>query len=224
MRLKMRLVASHSTKLSSYRARHLSGDVFFSDIAAQFLQCGQSMLAQTVRYQMATSSIVQRFFRFLNGPLVKILIVSAYAYFFLIIFLEVCMRYFFSHSTTWGEMTARYAFVYFAYVAAAEAFRLDEHIRIDVIPKRLGHTGRKVLETYIDLLCIVISVAVIWYSIELMAIQQVANIRMHALPLNLSWAQAALPLGWGLMIIRIFQRIQRRFYPVASNVTRAVSA
>lgn len=168
--------------------------------------------------------MLQRFFGFLDGPFIKILVVCAYAYFFLIIFLEVCMRYFFSHSTTWGEMTARYAFVYFAYIAAAEAFRHDEHIRIDLIPNRLGDIGRKVLETYIDLLCIFISIAVIWYSIDLMAIQQMANIRMHALPLNLSWAQAALPLGWGLMIIRILQRAQRRFIPSATTVHQTVSA
>ncbi len=151
--------------------------------------------------------------RFFDGPFIRWFIVLAYAYFFLIIISEVAMRYFFAHSTTWGEMTARYAFVYFAYFAAAEAFRHDEHIRIDLIPDRLGTKVRKILETYIDLLCVAVSIAVIFYSIQLMQIQQMANIRMHALPVNLSWAQLALPLGWGLMIIRIFQRLGRRFAP-----------
>ncbi|GAA6202990.1 hypothetical protein NBRC116599_42160 [Aquicoccus sp. SU-CL01552] len=159
---------------------------------------------------------IRRVVRFLDGPLVRYIVIAAYAYFFLIILSEVAMRYFFAHSTTWGEMTARYAFVYFAYVAMAEAFRHDEHIRIDLIPNRLGPRARKALETYIDLLCVAISVAVIWYSIQLMQIQQMANIRMHALPLNLSWAQAALPLGWALMIIRIAQRMTRRFAPTPS--------
>ncbi len=151
--------------------------------------------------------------RFFDGPFIRWFIVLAYAYFFLIIISEVAMRYFFAHSTTWGEMTARYAFVYFAYFAAAEAFRHDEHIRIDLIPNRLGTKARKILETYIDLLCVAVSIAVIFYSIQLMQIQQMANIRMHALPVNLSWAQLALPLGWGLMIIRITQRLGRRFAP-----------
>lgn len=162
---------------------------------------------------MQTAAPSNGFVRFIDGPLVKILVVSAYAYFFLIILSEVFMRYFFSHSTNWGEMTARYSFVYFAYIAAAEAFRYDEHIRIDLLPNKLGVRGRKVLETYSDFLCILISIAVIYYSIKLMNIQQMANIRMHALPLNMSWAQAALPFGWGLMIIRILQRGQRRFFP-----------
>jgi TRAP-type C4-dicarboxylate transport system permease small subunit len=154
---------------------------------------------------------LSRFIRFLDGSLVRHIVIAVYAYFFLIILSEVVQRYFFAHSTTWGEMTARYAFVYFAYLAMAEAFRHDEHIRIDLIPNRLGPLGRKVMETYIDLLCVFIAAIVIWYSIQLMQVQQMANIRMHALPLNMSWAQAALPLGWGLMIIRIAQRLVRRF-------------
>ena len=164
------------------------------------------------------------FFRFLDGPFIKIFVVSAYAYFFLIILAEVFMRYFLSHSTNWGEMTARYAFVYFAYFAAAEAFHHDEHIKIDLIPNRLGVTGRKILDTYSDILCILVSVAVIYYSWQLMSIQQMANIRMHSLPLNLSWAQAALPLGWSLMIIRIMQRMRRRYAaPVAMTQEVATS-
>ncbi len=160
---------------------------------------------------MQSNHAAQRLMRFLDGYFVRYVVIAAYAYFFLIILSEVVQRYFFSHSTTWGEMTARYAFVYFAYLAMAEAFRHDEHIRIDLIPNRLGPTAAKVLETYIDLLCVFIAVIVIWYSIQLMQIQQMANIRMHALPVNMSWAQLALPLGWVVMIIRIGQRLARRF-------------
>lgn len=173
---------------------------------------------------MKSASSLQNIFNFIDGPLIKIFVVAAYAYFFLIILSEVFMRHFLSQSTTWGEMTARYAFVYFAYIAAAEAFRYDEHIRIDYVPDRLGVTGRKLLETYTDVLCILISICVIYYSIQMMGIQQMANISMHSLPLNLSWAQAALPLGWGLMIIRIIQRAQRRFAPVAKIAQERVLA
>lgn len=152
-----------------------------------------------------------RFVRFLDGPCVKWFVILTYGYFFAIILSEVVMRYVFSFSTTWGEMTARYAFVYFAYIAAAEAFRHDEHIRIDFVPSALGPNGRLILETYIDLLCIVVSVCAIWYSLQVMDIQLMAEIRMHALPLNLAFAEAALPLGWSLMVIRILQRARRRF-------------
>ena len=137
---------------------------------------------------MQTAAQSHGFLRFIDGPFVKIVVFSAYAYFFLIILSEVFMRYFFAHSTNWGEMTARYAFVYFAYIAAAEAFRYDEHIRIDLLPNKMGATGRKVLETYSDFLCVLISIAVIYYSLQLMEIQQRANIRMHALRVDISSA------------------------------------
>ena len=159
------------------------------------------------------NSAALRVLLFLDGPLVKWFVIFFYGYFFAIILAEVMMRHFFNHSTSWGEMTARYSFVYFAYVAAAEAFRYDEHIRIDYVPNLLGRFGREILETYIDILCIAISVCVIWYSIVVMDVQLMANIRMHALPINMAFAEAALPIGWSLMIIRILQRMRRRFFP-----------
>lgn len=157
------------------------------------------------------SSSIMRALRFLDGPFIRWFVILTYGYFFFIIIAEVVMRHIFSYSTTWGEMTARYAFVYFAYMAAAEAFRHDEHIRIDFLPNRLGSAGQKFLETYIDLLCIGVSVIVIWYSMRVMDVQIMAQISMHSLLLNLAFAQAALPLGWGVMIVRILQRLARRF-------------
>ncbi len=167
-------------------------------------------MSSSASSQGARSPFV-RAMHFLDGAIVRWFIILTYAYFFLIIIAEVVMRHIFSFSTTWGEMTARYAFVYFAYLAAAEAFRHDEHIKIDFLPNALGENGRKILETYVDLLCICVSGVVIWYSLRVVDVQIMARISMHSLPLNLAFAQAALPLGWGLMIIRILQRLVRRF-------------
>lgn len=150
-------------------------------------------------------------FRWLDTSFIRWFTVVAYAYFFLIIFVEVTMRYLFSISTTWGEMTARYSFVYFTYIAAAEAFRHDSHIRIDLVPRMLSPRGRMVLETYIDLLCVGVALCVIYYSYQVLIVQVNAGFMMHALPLNLAFAQAALPLGWVLMLIRLAERMRRRF-------------
>ena len=68
-----------------------------------------------------------------------------------------------------------------------------------------------------------ISIAVIYYSLSLMEVQQRANIRVHALPVNMSWAQLALPVGWGLMIIRILQRGRRRFFTAATPEAELVT-
>lgn len=51
----------------------------------------------------ATDSTGPKILPRFGASLVEWIIVGSYAYFFLIIFLEVVMRYFFSYSTTWGR-------------------------------------------------------------------------------------------------------------------------
>ncbi len=166
----------------------------------------------------APRGAVRAFLHWLDTSFVRWFTILTYAYFFLIIFSEVVGRYVFSSSTTWGEMTARYAFVYFAYFAAAEAFRQDAHIRIDLVPLALSGRWRRVLESYIDILCVAVAVTVIYYSYQVLIVQVNAGFKMHALPINLAFAQAALPLGWGLMIIRIVERFKRRYAtPLSSD-------
>jgi TRAP-type C4-dicarboxylate transport system permease small subunit len=86
--------------------------------------------------------------RCLDDTVIKWFIVGTYAYFCLIILIEVVRRYVFGESSPWGEMTARYAFVYLTYVAAAEAIRHGRHIRIDLVPRRVGPKVRRCLEWY----------------------------------------------------------------------------
>ena len=73
--------------------------------------------------------------KFFDGKWVRAFIVLTYSYFCLIILIEVIRRYAFGDSSAWGEMTARYAFVYMTYAAAAEGIRQKKHIRVDLIDK-----------------------------------------------------------------------------------------
>jgi TRAP-type C4-dicarboxylate transport system permease small subunit len=143
--------------------------------------------------------------RFLDGKIIKWFIIGTYAYFCLIILIEVIRRYVFGDSSPWGEMTARYAFVYLTYVAASEGFRLKRHIRIDLLPKHLPRRAGKLLDYYADALTLLLGGIVIYYSIKLMEIQWTAGIVMTAADVNMAFAQAALPLGWILIVVRIFQ-------------------
>lgn len=145
------------------------------------------------------------FIRFFDSKIVKWFIIGTYTYFCLIILIEVIRRYAFGASSPWGEMTARYAFAYLTYVAAAEGIRQGSHIRIDLLPNLLPPAAKKWLELYIDALTVLLAGAVIYYSLELMGIQWSAGIVMTAADVNMAFAQAALPLGWILIIIRIVQ-------------------
>lgn len=159
--------------------------------------------------------------QFFNRTIIKWFIITAYSYFCLIILVEVIRRYAFGASSTWGEMTARYAFVYLTYIAAAEAIRYGRHIRIDLIPKRLSRRGEFLLALYIDALTVLLAGVVIYYSLELISIQWSVGIVMTAADVNMAFAQAALPLGWALMVVRILQNWGDRL--TGENDQRSVS-
>ncbi|MXW47830.1 MAG: TRAP transporter small permease [Gammaproteobacteria bacterium] len=142
---------------------------------------------------------------FVNNDLPLWFVRIAYSYLSLIILLEVIRRYIFSASSPWGEMTARYAFVYLSYIAAAEAIRLRKHIRITLIIDKFSPRLRSMFDLYIDLLTTVLAVLVIYYSLQVINIQWSVNIVMESANVNLAFAYAALPIGWGLLIIRIAQ-------------------
>ena len=150
--------------------------------------------------------------RFFDSKIIKWFIIGTYTYFCLIILIEVIRRYIFGASSPWGEMTARYAFVYLTYVAASEGIRQGRHIRIDLLPNSLPPATKKWLELYIDALTILLAGTVIYYSLELIGILWSAGIVMTAADVNMAFAQAALPLGWILIIIRTVQNWIDRSY------------
>mgnify|MGYP000332866699 FL=1 len=143
--------------------------------------------------------------KFFDGKWVRAFIVLTYSYFCLIILIEVIRRYAFGDSSAWGEMTARYAFVYMTYAAAAEGIRQKKHIRVDLIDKIIKPKSLTLLNVYYDILVTIVAILVIYYSLKLINVQLTFGIVMTAADINMAFAQAALPLGWALMLIRITQ-------------------
>ena len=143
--------------------------------------------------------------KFFDGKWVRAFIVLTYSYFCLIILIEVIRRYAFGDSSAWGEMTARYAFVYMTYAAAAEGIRQKKHIRVDLNDKIIKPKSLTLLNIYYDILVTIIAILVIYYSLKLINVQLTFGIVMTAADINMAFAQAALPLGWTLILIRITQ-------------------
>jgi len=136
----------------------------------------------------------------------RVLMVGFYVYFCAIIFVEVVLRYVFSMSTGWGEMTARYAFVYLVSIAVAEAARHNNHIRIDILPRSLGNRARLGLYLYFDALQLVLGGLVIFYAMRVMGIQLENQQMSQSVDFNIAFAYFALPLGWGLFVFRVLRR------------------
>jgi TRAP-type C4-dicarboxylate transport system permease small subunit len=163
---------------------------------------------------------VGRIWSKIDSHLERWLIAAFYGYFCLIILVEVARRYLFAASSVWGEMTARYAFVFLVYIAAAEVARNRNHIRIDLVPSLLGPRARFALYVYFDILYLILAALVIHYSLQVVGISIANNTLMTGFDLNMAFAQAALPIGWLLLVFRVVQRFQRtlRSYRASGEV------
>lgn len=145
----------------------------------------------------------------IDNSLERWLIVTCYGYFCLIILVEVVRRHALGSSSVWGEMTARYAFVFLVYFAVAEVARTRSHIRIDLVPRLLGPKGQLILYAYFDLLYSLLAALVIYYSLQVIGISLEYDRLMIGLDLNMAFAQAALPIGWALLAYRVAQSFYR---------------
>jgi TRAP-type C4-dicarboxylate transport system permease small subunit len=161
--------------------------------------------AGTDRTDVAAARL--RVLRWIDVHVERLLMVVFYGYFCVIIFVEVVLRYGFGSSTGWGEMTARYAFVFLASLAVAEAARTRDHIRIDLLPSRLQGGTRLLLYLYFDLLQIALASLVVWYAWRVIGLQWSTEQMMQSIDLNMAFAYIALPLGWGLFIVRVIRRL-----------------
>lgn len=149
--------------------------------------------------------------RRLDDNIERWLMIASYGYFCVIILVEVLLRYGFGTSTGWGEMTARYAFVFLASIAVAEAARSRDHIRIDLLPARLGGRGRLLLYLYFDALQVVLALLVVVHAGRIMQLQLETGQMMQSLDVNIAFAYVALPLGWGLFVYRVLRRLAQDF-------------
>jgi C4-dicarboxylate transporter DctQ subunit len=135
------------------------------------------------------------------------LVIGSYMYLVLIILVEVIRRHMFGASSEWGEMTARYAFVFLVYVATAHVAINRDHIRIDVVPKALSDRGRFFLYVYFDLLHLVLVSLTVFFSIRVMHLQVENGVLMSGLDMNMAFAQVALPIGFTLLGYRVICRM-----------------
>lgn len=160
---------------------------------------------------------MRRIWSLLDSRLEAWLITIFYSYFCLIMLVEVVRRYLLGGSSQWGEMTARYAFVYLVYIAVAQVAKTRDDIRIDVLPRRLGPKGRLILYAYFDTLYLLLVALVIYYSIDVIRLSVEYGTVMTALELNVGFAQAALPVGWTLLAYRVVQRFVHTFRTYARD-------
>ena len=123
-----------------------------------------------------------------------------------IIVIEVFRRYALGAATTYGEETARYAFIWLAYVAAATGVKKRTHLSIDMLHQFSGRTTRFWLFMFNDLCFFILAMIIVWTSVRFVRTTIEFDQNFQGIDLPLWIAVSAVPVGWTLIAVRVVQR------------------
>lgn len=129
-----------------------------------------------------------------------------YSYVVLLIFIEVVRRYVFNDSSSWGEETAIYAFIWMAYIAAARGVKQRSHLSVSILVDRLGRRGKFASMLLSDVCFFALAVVVFYYGLIVIPQSIEFNQTMQGVNLPMALATAAVPFGWFLIAVRVVQR------------------
>jgi TRAP-type C4-dicarboxylate transport system permease small subunit len=122
---------------------------------------------------------------------------------------EVLRRFVLAYSSVWGEEIARYAFIYLAWVGASAAVRERAHIRIDILIEFVPPRAKAALYIVADLATLVLAVICVFWSIQPVVTSLEFGSVTHGLRISNAWFLMAVPLGFALMIFRLYQSLRR---------------
>lgn len=122
---------------------------------------------------------------------------------------EVVRRFGLNFSSAWGEEAARYAFIYLGWIGAAYAVRERAHIRFDILLQRLGPRGKAVVFMISEAATIAFACIALYWSLH--TTQQLLRFdgQTPVLRINKAWFEAAVPIGFALVIFRSLQGLWR---------------
>ena len=127
-------------------------------------------------------------------------IVAALIVIFALVNLLVVLRYVFGSTIVGGNEFIVVLFIYTTAIGAAVAVSRKEHIAINFLVDRLPVGSRKILEIIGFALIALINAVMVWYSLTIW-IPLTGRFILPALQLPQGYAQAAVPIGCGLVAL-----------------------
>lgn len=134
------------------------------------------------------------------------LIYVFYVYLLFVVIVEVFRRYGLAMSSLWSGESARYAFLYITYVGISLAAYKRTHIRIGLLLDAASERVENYLYLFSNFVLLAFAAYAIWYTIPLIQTSLEFGAVTQALEINRAFAQLAIPIGLGMMIVRVLQR------------------
>lgn len=143
---------------------------------------------------------------FLDENLEKYFLIATLIFMVIIITIQVVARML-GNSLIWTEEVTRYVMLYQIWVGAAYAVKRDAHLRIDVIKQKVSQHGKLKIEI---LVLILWTIFTLWLTIKSSSLTKILldrNQLSPAIQIPMGYAYASVPVGCGLMTIRLCQKL-----------------
>lgn len=152
---------------------------------------------------------MRSFLKAINRDGERYLMLVFYCTIVFVIVTEVVRRFVLSYSSLWGEEVARYAFIYLGWVGASYAVKQRAHIRFDVILHALPRRLHGYVYIFGDMVTLVFACFAMYWSLHTIGTLLEFDARSYALRISKVWFEAAIPLGFAMMMVRLTQSFMR---------------
>ena len=142
-----------------------------------------------------------------NGE--RYLMLVFYCFIVFVIVVEVIRRFLLGFSSLWGEEAARFGFIYLGWVGASYAVKQRAHIRFDVMLHMLPDRLHGYLYLFGELCTLMFAGFALYWSMDTIATQLQFDALAPALRIGQAWFEAAVPLGFSMMTVRVLQSARR---------------
>ena len=141
----------------------------------------------------------------LNDKLEEYFLVSTLAFSVALIFIQVLARYVLGSSISWSEELARYLFIWQAWIAVGFATKHSRHINLDIVVNLCPPKVREVLFWLSHCIWLAFGLYMTWKGAELTKTIFSRGTVSAAMQIKMGWVYLAVPVGSGLMSIRLLQ-------------------
>ena len=126
------------------------------------------------------------------------------------------------HPIIWSVDIAQLLFAWAAFLGAHQALRRDEHVGVDLVPRRLAPRPRAALEVGLWAIVAAFLLLLVYFGAQLTLLK--LERRLSDTPMSYAWVTAAVPVGCALLLVTVVRKLvgaATRLRPPAGEPGRA---
>lgn len=152
---------------------------------------------------------MRKLLRQLDENAERYLMLVFYCFIVFVIVIEVVRRFVLDFSSLWGEEAARFAFIYLGWVGASYGVRQRAHIRFDVLLHVLPRRWHGYVYLFGEACTLVFAGFALYWTLDTISTELEFGALAPALRVSQVWFEAAVPLGFSMMMVRVLQSAWR---------------